>query len=202
MRSEKSICAPPRLSEVFPTSPLKQFQCSSDWQWPSLVLSRKIVERFLFPHLSPPGDQWCEVLGFVPAVSVSSFSTLQIFRGASRLWELLCPPFYLLGRFVSLRHVEGSTPTGNFEGECRPSTQSSLGFPFHVSLSVAISLNLWGWWHTWSGCHLFPNASFLPSFHHSNPLSSPTLSTSPGNPTLLISRPLTSLMDMMENTEP
>ena len=30
----------------------KRFQCSSDWRWPSLVLSRKIVERFLFPRLS------------------------------------------------------------------------------------------------------------------------------------------------------
>ena len=30
MRSEKPMCAPPRLSEVSPTLPLKQFQCSSD----------------------------------------------------------------------------------------------------------------------------------------------------------------------------
>ena len=30
MRSEKPICAPPRLSEVSPTLPLKRFQCSSD----------------------------------------------------------------------------------------------------------------------------------------------------------------------------
>ena len=43
MRSEKPICAPPRLSEVSPTLPLKQFHCSSDWRWPSLVLSKKIV---------------------------------------------------------------------------------------------------------------------------------------------------------------
>ena len=30
-------------SEVSPMSPLKRFQCSSDWRWPFLVLSRKIV---------------------------------------------------------------------------------------------------------------------------------------------------------------
>ena len=30
MRSEKPICAPPRLSEVSPTLPLKRFQCSSE----------------------------------------------------------------------------------------------------------------------------------------------------------------------------
>ena len=33
----------PRLSEVSPMSPLKWFQCSSDWWWPSLILSRKII---------------------------------------------------------------------------------------------------------------------------------------------------------------
>jgi len=30
MRSEIPICAPPRLSDVFPMLPLKQHQCSSD----------------------------------------------------------------------------------------------------------------------------------------------------------------------------
>ena len=36
MCSEKPICAPPCLSEVSSTSPLKLFQCSSDWRRPSL----------------------------------------------------------------------------------------------------------------------------------------------------------------------
>ena len=66
MRSKKPICAPPHLSEVSLTLPLKR--------WPSLVLSRKIVERFLSPRLSPPGGRRCDVLGFVPAGSVSSSS--------------------------------------------------------------------------------------------------------------------------------
>ena len=52
MRWEKPIRAPPRLSEVSPTLPLKRFQCSSDWRWPFLVLSRKMVWRF--PALSTP----------------------------------------------------------------------------------------------------------------------------------------------------
>ena len=34
MRWEKPICVPPRLSEVSPSLPLKQFQCSSDGRWP------------------------------------------------------------------------------------------------------------------------------------------------------------------------
>ena len=39
MCTEKPICAPHCLWEVSPMSPLKRFQCSSDWRWPSLVLS-------------------------------------------------------------------------------------------------------------------------------------------------------------------
>ena len=36
------------------------------------------IEGFLFQRLSPPGDQWCDVLGFVPASCVSSSSAFQI----------------------------------------------------------------------------------------------------------------------------
>ena len=49
------------------------------WRWPLLVFSRKMIERFLFLCLSPPGDRWCDVLVFMPTGSVSSSSTLQIF---------------------------------------------------------------------------------------------------------------------------
>ena len=59
-------------------------------------------------HASPPDDRWCDVLGFVPAGSVSSFSTLQIFRDASHLWGLLCPQDYLntsVRRFISISGV-------------------------------------------------------------------------------------------------
>ena len=113
MRSEKPICAPSLLSDVFPTAPLKRlFQCSSDL---TMALSRPFKEnrlalRFLFPRLSSPGDRWCDVPGFVPTGSVSSPSTLQHFREANHLRGLLCPPVYLLGHFSSLRHVQGSAP--------------------------------------------------------------------------------------------
>ena len=54
-----------------------------------MALSRPLKEdRLALPlstPLSPPGDRWCDILGFVPAGSVSSFSTLQIFREASHL---------------------------------------------------------------------------------------------------------------------
>ena len=61
-------------------SPLKRFQCSSDCRWPYIVLSRKIVYRFLFPRLSPPGDRWRGVLGFVPAGSLKLFNTSDLPR--------------------------------------------------------------------------------------------------------------------------
>ena len=54
VRSEKPICAPPRLSEVSPTLPLNQIQCSSDWRWLSLVLSSCVeveVAVLRFPSL-------------------------------------------------------------------------------------------------------------------------------------------------------
>ena len=102
-------------------------------------------DRLALPLSTPLSSRrsmvWC--LWLVPAGSVSSSSTPQIFREASHLWGLLCPPVYLLGRFPSLRHAQGSTPTGVFEGGCRPLTYSNLGFPFHFSLLVASSSNQW-----------------------------------------------------------
>ena len=50
----------------------------------TVALSRPFKEDRLalpvFQRLNPPGDRWYDVLGFVPAGSVSNFSTLQIFR--------------------------------------------------------------------------------------------------------------------------
>ena len=84
MRSTQSLRSGPCVA-------LNQlFQYWFDSRRPSLVLSRKIVERFHFLRLSPPGDRWCDVLGFVPAVNDSSSSTLQIFR--RKLLEMVALP--------------------------------------------------------------------------------------------------------------
>ena len=85
-------------------------------------------------------DRWSDVLDCVPAGSVSSSSTLQIFREASYFWGLLCPPVYLLGHFLALRHVHGSTSTV-FKGGCR---HISVWVLTHISRFVASSLNVWG----------------------------------------------------------
>ena len=61
-----------------------------NWWWPSQALLSFLEDhyRFLFSCLSPPGDWWCHVLGFMPACSVSSSSTLQTFWDASHLVSL------------------------------------------------------------------------------------------------------------------
>ena len=61
LRSDKPICAPPRLSEVSPTLPLKRFQCSSDWRWPFLVLSqgRSSSASSFYASLLQAIDVWC-----------------------------------------------------------------------------------------------------------------------------------------------
>ena len=41
--ARKSPYAPHPVSEVSPTSPLKWFQCSYDWRWPSLVLQGRVL---------------------------------------------------------------------------------------------------------------------------------------------------------------
>ena len=137
MRSGRLICTQPRLLGVSPMLPLKQFQRWSDRRWSFLVLSSKIAERFLFLHLTPPGDRWGGVLGFVLAGSVLSFSTFQIFRDASRLQWLLFPPVYLLCPIFFDSGMSRTVHTEDFSKV----THASLGFLLHFSLFVAGSLN-------------------------------------------------------------
>ena len=136
MRSEKPICSLPRFSEVSPALPLKQFQfqSSSDWRWPFLILWKKSVERFLFPRLSPPGDRWCDALRCV-LLNTSDLPRRKPLVMAACPASLPC----LLGHFPSIRRVQSSTPTGDFEGGCRTLTHASMGFPFHFRPFVASS---------------------------------------------------------------
>ena len=106
----------------FPNVAFETVQCWSSWWWPFLILSRKIINCFLFPHLSPPGDWWF----------VSSSSTLQNFRDSSHLWWLLC----LLSQFLPLRHVKGSTPAEVYKAAHWILTHDQSAFPFHFPLYV------------------------------------------------------------------
>ena len=135
-RLEKPNCTPSCHSQVFPMFPLKQLHCSSDWRWPSLVLSRKIIKCFPFPRLSPPGDWWRDVLIFVPAGSVSSSSTLEIFCYTNHLRWLHGPPVYLLGHFPSLRHIQAPQ-------HLRSSVTQTIwdGCMAHQSICLVVSLH-------------------------------------------------------------
>ena len=84
MRSEKPIFASLRLSGVSPTLPLTD-SCNVRLIDDGPLSSFQTVQRLLFPRLSSPGDRRCDVLGFVPAASVSGSSTFQIFRDTSNL---------------------------------------------------------------------------------------------------------------------
>ena len=75
--------------------------------------------------LSAPGDRWSDGPGDLCPTLTSALP-----RRFSHLWGLLCPPICLLGHFPSLRHVQGSTPTGVFEGGYQKLTHTSVGFPF------------------------------------------------------------------------
>ena len=91
-------------------------------------------------------------LGFVPAGNVSSSWALKIFREASHLWWLLCPPVYLLCHSDMSRAVHSQEFSKVDADHC-------LGFPFHFLITVASLFNLWGWWHVWSDCHLLKQSS-------------------------------------------
>ena len=121
----------------FPNAPGKKCQCSSYWrcfkkfQCSSLVRSFKVDHRaLLFLHLATVllGDG-VMFLGFVPAGTVSSASTTQIFRDVSHLWWLLYPQVFSSW----LQHVQGSTSTGVFDCGCQTLISLSLGFPFPFS---------------------------------------------------------------------
>ena len=76
---------------------------------------------FSFFSLVLLGDRRCDILGFAPAGSVSSTSTLEIPRDASRhVWWLLCLQIYpLLGYFPWIRNVQYRISTWVFEGGYR-----------------------------------------------------------------------------------
>ena len=85
MRSEKPIlCTQTILSEIFPTVSLKQFQCTVR------VIGDVPLSSFQ-GRSSSVSSVWCP-RPCARRRSVSSSSTLQIFRNASHLQGLLFPP--------------------------------------------------------------------------------------------------------------
>ena len=98
-----------------------------------LVLSRKIVEHYVCQCLLSPDARWWDICGFVSAGSVSRSLAFQTFRDARHLWWLLCPPAYL--------HDPGMARTVHPQKFSKwmlsKIVTESLGFPFHISVTVA-----------------------------------------------------------------
>ena len=88
------------------------------------------------------------VLGFVAAVSVPSFSTLQVFGEASHFWGLLFPASLSARSFPLTPACPGLYTHWSFRRWISTIETFQPGFP--IPPFVASSLNLWGWWHVWS----------------------------------------------------
>ena len=104
-------------------------------------LWRQTIERFPFLCLSPPGDRWCDVRGFVPTVSVSSSSTPLIFRDSSHLIVMVALPVSLsaLGHTPWLSRVQDSQYIHRNlrRRTLNIVTYASLGFPTELVAMMA-----------------------------------------------------------------
>ena len=106
----------------------------------AMALSRPFKEDLLALPLSTPlssSDRWCGVLGFVPKVVSQAPHHFRPSEKKATGEGCFCMPVYLFGHVASLRHVQDCTLKDVFGVGCRRLTHSSLGFPFHFSLSVA-----------------------------------------------------------------
>ena len=146
---ETDLWSPPHLSGS-PQLPLKQFQCWSNWWRPFLDFSRKFTQCFLCLLLSPPSDQWCHVLSFVQAFSVSRSSTLQIIQDARHLCWLPLPACLPAWSFPLPWHAQDtSAPSGVFKQGCWTLPVRASCF---FSLFVAGPVSTWGRPKLWSAC--------------------------------------------------
>ena len=124
---------------------------TSQWQWPSLVLSTKIAQCFVFLRPSPPGDRWCDAPGVVPAGSAPVSSTLQIFRDRSHMWSLLFFPRTLGSDMPWTAHPQDSSEAEQDHSGLFIPLSTIFSFLFFFQTS---SLNLWWRWHAWSDSYL------------------------------------------------
>ena len=99
-----------------------------------------------------PLDAVIPALGYAPAGSVPSSSTLQIFRDASPLWRLLCPPDYPFGHFPWHQYGWGSRSRVVFADRCWAFTHIGTPvFPFICCCFFLLFLQQ-GECTVWSNC--------------------------------------------------
>ena len=155
----KPICPLPHLWEVYVMLPLKQFQYLSDWWWPFLVLSRKVVKCFPFLCLS----LWVIDDAMSPALSPWVVSEApRHFRSSEKQASLSAGSFSV-------------TLTCGLSGAVHPQEFPKLDvecWHIPIPLFVASLLNLWGQWHVSSDCHFLRQSSGGHGWLLSPPLSS------------------------------
>ena len=131
------------------------FKTAPVFVWMRMTLSRPLKEDRrklpLFTPLSSRRSMLWYILGFVRAESLKLLNTS--FRDANHLCSFLCPPVCLLGRFTSLRHVQGSTYRLPIP---LVTSSSSSSFYFFYFYFLASSLNLWRCWHSDTDCRTPP----------------------------------------------
>ena len=117
LRAQESPYALHPVSGVSPMLPLKQFQCWSGWQWPFLVLSRKIVEHFSFYASLLQAINGEMSLALCPLVVSQDPQHFRSSETQATCDGLLFPPGYQLCHFLWLQHVQDSTPVGLLSGD-------------------------------------------------------------------------------------
>ena len=141
---------------TFPTLLLKHFPVFV-WRWLFLVSSfeQRSSSVFLL-RLSPPGDQWSDVLFCVPAVMSQ---TPQHFRSSET--PATCGGYLARQSSYSVISLDsGMSSTVHPQESSKVDVEhwhmpTGLDFPFHFYIYfffsffffVASSLNLWGGWH-------------------------------------------------------
>ena len=153
------VCAPPPLLWKFPNVAFDSLSYwnNSSLQWldnvPLSSFQGRLSSTFSFPlflRLSASYDQWWDVLDFVPAGSVSSSSTLQIFQAACD-GCFACQSICLVMSGMSSASVFERWMSDFVFGICQTGLSILLFFFFFV----ARALNLWGMacvvcgWHVW-----------------------------------------------------
>ena len=151
MRSEKPICAPPRLSDVSPTSPLKWFQCSRPF---SSFQGRSSRAMSFYASLLQAIDG---VMSLALCPHVVS-EARQYFRSSKT--QATCDGCFARQSVCSVVSLHsGMSRTRRFR---RWMSHSSLGLNSHFTLYFLLHAHLVckdGSIITWSDCHLLRQSS-------------------------------------------
>ena len=132
MHSEKPICAPSRLSDVYPNV---AFEIVPMFVWPTMVLSRPFqAVRPTLPLSTPLSSRWSMCAWWLP-VSLSA---------QSYPFTPVCP-----GQYTHRSLQRWMSTIDTFQS----------GLPISLFTFCSKLIVLWGWWHVWSDCQFLRQSS-------------------------------------------